>query len=73
MTHPMEEQKYDNVMYHGSNNCICGNIYDVCEWVLKPVTLDLIIRDGGIENLSSVTSVEATNWAGREKVWWQMT
>jgi hypothetical protein len=68
MTHPMEEQKNDSAMYHSSNNFNCGNIYDVCEWVLKPVTLDLIIRDGGMENLSSVTSVETTNWAGREKV-----
>jgi hypothetical protein len=45
---------------------ICRNTVSV--HTLKPVTLDLIIRDGDMENLSSVTSAEATNWAGREKV-----
>ena len=39
-------------------------MYDL--WAMKPARVGLIIRDGDVENLSSVTSVETIKEAGAE-------
>ena len=39
-------------------------MYDL--WAMKPARVGLIIRDGDVENLSSVTSVETIKEAGSE-------